>query len=222
LGITQRHCNGSWYGKLYHNRDAYLYFNGKKENVTKVGANSATIGRIVSLGHKRAPHLATKIMASTAVTKVYFKYFADHTDIIAQNVNLGPKGILGQLLDEEVIDEKCTTDIAKLSLTDKEKRGNELVYYLLNENNVDKYEGFLKIWEKKNPDEAGDLRMNIHELLSSQGLKVPERWAKKPANVSKQPESVVAEPKASPSDVPSKKGKGFIKLVGLGPIELLP
>jgi hypothetical protein len=87
------------------------------------------------------------------------------------------------VFNEKVIDEECRTEIASFSLTDKEKRGKKLVNYLLAENNVDKYEGFLKIWETKNPDEAGKLRTKIHEVLDNQGLKVPERWAIKAANV---------------------------------------
>jgi hypothetical protein len=119
--------------------------------------------------------VATKTVASPEVRNVYFTLFSDNKNIIVQNVNLGVNGITGRLAGNGVIEKKCVKNITRLHLNDKEKRGTVLIDYLLDENDVDRYEGFLDVWAT---DDADTIRTEIHEALINQGLEVPERWAR--------------------------------------------
>jgi hypothetical protein len=109
------------------------------------------------------------------VRSVYFTLFSDYKNIIIQNVNLGVNGITGQLAENGVIEDKCVKNITRLHLNDKEKRGTVLITYLLDENDVDRYEGFLDVWATADAD---TIRTEIHEALKNQGLKVPKLWAR--------------------------------------------
>jgi hypothetical protein len=120
--------------------------------------------------------IVSKTDASPEVRKVYYELFMDSTDKIIQNVDLGVGGITGRLSAKQVIDEECVTKINRHGLRDKDKRGRELITYLLHENDVDRYEGFLNVWATADAD---NIRTEIHEALISLGLKVPERWARR-------------------------------------------
>jgi FPC/CPF motif-containing protein YcgG len=96
--------------------------------------------------------------------------------VIIQNVDLSVNGIASQLVENEVIDVKCVEAINRKRLDDKEGRGAVLMTYLLNKNDVDRYEGFLVVWDT-DMDETDKLRPKIHNALKNLGLKVPERWA---------------------------------------------
>jgi hypothetical protein len=114
-------------------------------------------------------------VASPEVRSVYYTFFTDYKNIIIQNVNLGVSGITGQLADNEVIEYDCVENISRLHLDDKEKRGTVLITYLLDKNDVDRYEGFLDVWATY---DANTIRTKIHKALKNQGLKVPKRWAR--------------------------------------------
>jgi hypothetical protein len=116
-------------------------------------------------------------VASAVVRSVYFKFFTDYKNVIIQNVDLSEDGIAGQLADNGVIDDDCVANINRINPDDKEKRGTVLVTYLLNKHDVDRYEGFLDIWEK-DMEEDEKIRPKIHNALKHQGLKVPGRWAR--------------------------------------------
>lgn len=116
-------------------------------------------------------------MGTPGLKNVYFTSFTNNEITIIQNVNLGKDGIAGQLADNGVIDEECVDNISKLSLTDKEGRGKVLTTYLLSENDVDIYEGFLNVWGTY---DAYEIRRDIHKTIQDQGLKVPKIWAKRP------------------------------------------
>ncbi len=60
-------------------------------------------------------------------------------------------------------------------------KGVELVNYLLVQNNLSKYEGFLDVWQTTLSADANDLRVTIHNALKNQGVSVPmgadeHRW----------------------------------------------
>jgi hypothetical protein len=114
-------------------------------------------------------------VASAEVKGVYFKIITDYKNVIIQNVDLSEDGITGQLADNKVIGDECVANINRLHLNDKEKRGSVLITYLLDKNDVDRYEGFLDVWATVDAD---TIRTEIHKVLKSQGLKVPERWAR--------------------------------------------
>lgn len=114
-------------------------------------------------------------MVNSVVSKVYYTFFTDFRIVIIQNVTLGKNGIVGELAKNEVIEDECVGNISRLHLNDKEGRGNKLIDYLLDKNDVDRYEGFLDVW---GTHDADTIRKEIHKVLKSEGLKVPERWAK--------------------------------------------
>jgi hypothetical protein len=111
-------------------------------------------------------------VASPEVRNVYFTFFTGYRNVIIQNVNLGVNGIIGKLLEHGVIEDDCVANISILHLDDKEKRGTVLITYLLDKNDVDRYEGFLDVWATH---DAATIRMKIHKALKSQGLEVPKR-----------------------------------------------
>jgi hypothetical protein len=109
------------------------------------------------------------------VRSVYYEFFTKNTNKIIQNVDLGVGGIIGRLSNEQVIDKECVRKINQHGFREKDKRGKELVDYLLDKNEVDRYEGFLDVWATADAD---NIRTEIHEALISLGWEVPERWAR--------------------------------------------
>ncbi len=86
---------------------------------------------------------------------------------------MGPGGLTGELLSNDVIDDECVTSIVRLGDDYMVDKGTVLVNYLLRKNNLGKYEDFLNVWETTHSADANNLRVTIHNALTSQGL---GRW----------------------------------------------